>query len=435
MDDDATLIADVEALQLYAAEAHLLTTDSPDDTDALRRNLQEPLAAALRDFRDADAETHAARRAMLLHYYSALNRLTGEVTGRSYRDSTSRKAKLTGLLTATIIIAALTILYETLGNLPGPWQQVLADRGGGYLRPMLWGALGSCIFLLKYLTDKISVFQFDRRQLSGIETRIALGATLGMVVVQLFSFDEGGKVDEAAAAFLAGLGVKAIYRALESAVEFLAEKLDFQSLKRDTGTKAATTPAVLPEVLPEALPTAPVPADVPAAAEPPAPEVSSRLSLVKIIQSRLAGLGFDPGPIDGVLGPRTVGTLLVCLKDATADEIKNRADLTGLAALLGQGMPSADWRRQIEALKDTPLKALAARGIPPEERKALEEALGLLRKKGTLEANGADTTAIGDADLRRIIGEGMEKLGRAEPAFATLGFSDALEKLRGRAAS
>jgi len=96
-----------------------------------------------------------------------------------------------------------------------------------YLFPFFWGGVGACIYLAKTLGDKAAESTFDSRKLRGQGTRIFLGAIMGAVVVHLFyenvtelSKDFGG-VGPAGVAFLTGMGVKAIYGALEKIIDSL----------------------------------------------------------------------------------------------------------------------------------------------------------------------------------------------------------------------
>jgi len=96
-----------------------------------------------------------------------------------------------------------------------------------YLFPFFWGGVGACIYLAKTLGDKAAQSTFDSRKLRGQGTRIFLGAIMGAVVVHLFYenvrelSDQFAGIGPAGVAFLTGMGVKAIYGALEKVIEGL----------------------------------------------------------------------------------------------------------------------------------------------------------------------------------------------------------------------
>lgn len=113
-----------------------------------------------------------------------------------------------------------TLVYQIAQPLVGP------------LIAFVWGAIGSCLFLMKRISDQMREFTFRESLLSGDGTRIVIGAIIGLVVVWIFflEFDKQiavGNVEfgAASAAFLSGLGVKAVYGALEQLVEVLASWL------------------------------------------------------------------------------------------------------------------------------------------------------------------------------------------------------------------
>ena len=95
---------------------------------------------------------------------------------------------------------------------------------------------GSCVYLLKTLSDRASERSFDRRQLQGWGTRIMLGAILGAVVQYLYnpaSFTtEAFKLDASAVAFFTGVGVKVVYGAIEKTIDMLASKMNLAAIRR-----------------------------------------------------------------------------------------------------------------------------------------------------------------------------------------------------------
>jgi peptidoglycan hydrolase-like protein with peptidoglycan-binding domain len=431
------LTEDVEALMYYAAEADLLTADSPEATEALRRSLLDPLAHALAAYKTGDETSAALLRADLLFYYSALNKLTSKVTGRSYRDS--KNANLKSLAIATIVVAIVTLLCEGSQLLPSSKEKIIHSLGqnslietvlwSDYTRALLWGALGSCIFLLKSLSDKVTDLEFDTRLKSGVGTRITLGALLAMAVVQIY--DRPDSLEVAATAFLAGLGVKVVYRAIESAIEAMAERLDFQSLKRNqtqppidirtslpnvgTTTLAVSEPAILPLELGGDDHVTDTP-DV---------------SLVHIIQSRLLSRGFDPGVVDGVRGPRTNAAITAYLGDITLKEVtgsfSDDTELIGLAELLALGDAPADWRDKVKTLqKDSPLHQLKA-DVAAGQRGMLDTALTLLHQRGVIPQWPLQGQQPSLPDLQKMVQQGIDDL--KDPTFDNLGFSEVLAKL------
>ena len=98
----------------------------------------------------------------------------------------------------------------------------------------VWGGIGSCLFVMKKISDSLFICAFDKGKAMGDASRIVLGAIIGLVVVALFVIPDaaaGGGADvtvgkvkfgPASIAFLSGLGVKAVYGAFENLVELLS---------------------------------------------------------------------------------------------------------------------------------------------------------------------------------------------------------------------
>ncbi|NVJ99314.1 MAG: hypothetical protein HWE25_14260 [Alphaproteobacteria bacterium] len=115
-----------------------------------------------------------------------------------------------------------------------------------FVTPFLWGALGSCIYILKRINDESSNMSFDAHLFKGWLSRALLGAVLGGSIVHVIdpaSIDTV-MVSSTAFAFLTGVGTKVVYGALEKLIELLAEKLNLQSLNRK-----ATSSQVISEFL------------------------------------------------------------------------------------------------------------------------------------------------------------------------------------------
>jgi hypothetical protein len=105
-----------------------------------------------------------------------------------------------------------------------------------YLCPFIWGAIGSCVYLLKNLYDIAAERKIDLRMQHGWYMRVLLGAIMAGAVYYLFGFTgvvEGGKeVSGNAVAFLVGVGVKVVYGGLERLIMLISDKLDLETLRR-----------------------------------------------------------------------------------------------------------------------------------------------------------------------------------------------------------
>ena len=94
---------------------------------------------------------------------------------------------------------------------------------------LVWGALGSCVYLLKRLTDFAAGGYFDCVKFQGWKTRVLLGGVLGFVVLEVFQWsdviefseneDSARLVAHTAIPFLTGLMVRVVYGALEKVVD------------------------------------------------------------------------------------------------------------------------------------------------------------------------------------------------------------------------
>ena len=161
-------------------------------------------------------------------------------------------------LTIGVVLFIIALLLQwgvgTAGRVEDP--SVLGPSAGFFywlakdlsalLLAAIWGGIGSCIFLMKKLSDRLSAMSYEKSRQKGDMARIAVGAFLGVAVVELFfsEFAENllaGELDFGPnlAALLAGLAVKPVYGAFETLAEALAERI---SGKRETGAPKAANP-------------------------------------------------------------------------------------------------------------------------------------------------------------------------------------------------
>ena len=147
-------------------------------------------------------------------------------------------------LCATVLFFSFALLLQAIAGWAGRVDDpsslseaykifyYLADDLLPFLIPAIWGALGSCIFLMKRLSDKLFALAYEQSKVKGASTRIWLGAILGVMVIQIFfpSYSETLAMGDISfgpttAAFVAGLGVKPIYAAFNALVEGIAARM------------------------------------------------------------------------------------------------------------------------------------------------------------------------------------------------------------------
>jgi hypothetical protein len=118
-----------------------------------------------------------------------------------------------------------------------------------YLSPFIWGALGSCVFLMKRLNDYAEARLFDSDITRGWTLRVLLGAILGAIVAHIYDVNslgpDIGAIDEDIVAFLTGIGTKVIYGAIDQTVEALASKLGLSTLRKAKQRPSDVTEAVM----------------------------------------------------------------------------------------------------------------------------------------------------------------------------------------------
>lgn len=190
-------------------------------------NLHDPeIDAATR--RKLDLEIANQYKQLCAHTYKELG-----VNGRTIVDSAKRSDAAVGQAGLFLIV------FLGLALVPDGASLVMsnADPAFAYLEslkilsPFFWGGVGGSVFLLKTLSEIAGNSRFDTRRYEGIGTRVFLGAIIGFTVVQLFNVSdflileiEPGKTfqfGENGLAFLAGLGVKAVYGAFETIINGL----------------------------------------------------------------------------------------------------------------------------------------------------------------------------------------------------------------------
>lgn len=179
----------------------------------------------------------------IVNAYTKLCEITYPVTGASI--IASRNAKHVPLMVIVGVILSLCLIGQLSVSLAASsspeqlfrWVWECSYYFGMYLYPviagLLWGGLGSCVYLLKRVNDLAQSREFDPDLYKGVWVRMVLGGTLGWVVVNIFDLESAdlGGITIPAVAFITGLSVKVVYGALEKLVVTIEQKLNIGNLR------------------------------------------------------------------------------------------------------------------------------------------------------------------------------------------------------------
>jgi len=104
----------------------------------------------------------------------------------------------------------------------------LGNIVGGFLLPMLYGALGTCAFVLRSLFREMVDRTFDGRRAGEFKVRIFLGTLSGLSLQWLVVRSDGtvaGGITPAVLAFLGGYSVEMLFTAIDRLVHAVAGRL------------------------------------------------------------------------------------------------------------------------------------------------------------------------------------------------------------------
>jgi hypothetical protein len=338
----------VRLLIAYAAEHHLLTGSTPEQDTALQSRIIAPLMAAMQKYNQDPG--NPTNETDLLVAYSRLVAQTGEATGRSIFDSENSDRTLYGVGTWTAAFGVLVLITQSawvIGHL-GKWQDVV-----GTAALFFWGGLGSCVFLMKSLSDRVADHTFDSRLLQGYRTRIMLGGLLGAIIPFVFKLGPGtGEVNAAPAvvAFLSGLSIKVVYGALENTIDALAQRFNLGSIRKSQASDEAgrIAPITGSFVGQDDKPPGDQPG-IKAGGQVSALANNARRSVAAEIIAALSGLGRYAGPITDELNPDAVQALQGFLGNNASSAEVTQLPPQLLLQWVRQGRTPADWRNNLSA--------------------------------------------------------------------------------------
>jgi hypothetical protein len=181
--------------------------------------------------------------------YSKLCKTSKPVTGHTIVASNSVKKHAWPVVVLSIVFFFLAMSNEIMSMMFD--DGITAEGSASYglmnfqiyvldkLAPVLWGGLGSCVYLMKLYSDLAKDKIFEPEKIGGWGSRVVLGAILGGVIQYIFSPDflTSSGIDDYALAFLVGLSVKVVYGALEKTIEAIAEKMNLDSIKNNSNDK------------------------------------------------------------------------------------------------------------------------------------------------------------------------------------------------------
>lgn len=247
MDTKSVSLEEVAELLKFATDKGIAVPDE----------ILKPLVAFVHQDKSTSSIEHAAYDKgcndtfEIYKCYSALTRLTQPVTGKTILHSRSYKKSVQYIKYWALFFLFFALTNEIFGmylsdsSVPDDgwwlWGFNLHLYLLSPLSPILWGGLGSCIFLLKRFSDIAADRTFDRDFVGGWQTRVLLGAILGGVIQYIYDpgFIINSGMDENALAFLVGLSVKVFYGVLEKLIEAVAEKLNLNAVRRSRSEKIA----------------------------------------------------------------------------------------------------------------------------------------------------------------------------------------------------
>lgn len=292
--NEAVISAEVKALIHYASERGL------DPRGVILVPLYEAVVAYDCAVAGRDKAGVAAAGKEILRHYCALSQITyaDGVNGRTLQDARRVGRFMKTIIVGGVLALACGVFAELLPMFAGWLSSV--DNGLArfllvvheqkvlvYLSPFFWGALGSCVYLLKTLSEKAAAHTFDSRKLQGTGARIFLGATFAGIVVNSLGLQavtvngETGvfttTLTSSAVAFICGLGVKAVYGAFERVVETIHDRISRIGTQGQTANASGSARSVILERL----------AETPADSEPEKHKLLSQL-LSDLSRARVA---------------------------------------------------------------------------------------------------------------------------------------------------
>ena len=96
----------------------------------------------------------------------------------------------------------------------------------------LWGAIGSCLFLMKKLSDHLSSMTYETSRQKGDISRIFVGSFLGIALVELLVDDPSAvtivgetNLTPNLVALAAGIATKIVYGMIETTIEGIAKRI------------------------------------------------------------------------------------------------------------------------------------------------------------------------------------------------------------------
>lgn len=235
------LIAEAEALAFYVSR-------HGDSLSNDHGPLRDGLFKAIANAKSAPSSHHWRD---LMSAYAKVTTVTYKergVNGITILDTQSKRSrKFLAARDRPMVIGLMLFISALITEVLIQWRSGVSDPStltgfqafaylligtlSTFLVPAFWGGIGSCIFLMKRISDKLFDMAYEKARVRGDGTRIFLGAMLGVVTVVLLfpNFSDRiilGKVNlaPATAAFIAGLGVKPIYAGFESLSEELARR-------------------------------------------------------------------------------------------------------------------------------------------------------------------------------------------------------------------
>lgn len=235
------LIAEAEALALYVSRHGNSLSDGYD-------TLRDGLLKAIANAKSIPSSHHWRDLMSAYAKVTAVTYMERGVNGLTILDTQRKKSrKFLEVRDRPMVIGLMLFVFALIIEVLIQWRSGVSDPStltginafaylligtlSTFLVPAFWGGIGSCIFLMKRISDKLFDMAYEEARVRGDGTRIFLGAMLGVVTVVLLfpNFSDRiilGKVNlaPATAAFVAGLSVKPIYAGFESLSEELARR-------------------------------------------------------------------------------------------------------------------------------------------------------------------------------------------------------------------